>query len=232
MSGLLGQETMMPNVQSGPASAHSVRYLDVAPMISALRVQPSDFEYSRGWLNHVPSRHRFQFDRSGRVTIDALCGCAALSVRPEQADELHTIYKTWRHSYWVPLETEPGVRVALPRPQSLGQVVPRHPHGLAALPARGRASDHPRRSGVGDAGGVGELPSWSGPRRSSRRGHRGSAPAVFKQSPTRSPRPRGAPSPSLCDSSTPDRRRSDRSHRRGASAPRSGWATRPSQSRS
>ena len=95
----------MPNVQSGPASAHSVRYLDVAPMISALRVQPSDFEYSRGWLNHVPSRHRFQFDRSGRVTIDALCGCAALSVRPEQADELHTIYKTWRHSYWVPLET-------------------------------------------------------------------------------------------------------------------------------
>jgi hypothetical protein len=74
-------------------------------MISALRFQPSDFEFSHGWLNHVPSRHRFQFDRSGRVTIDALCGCAALSVKPEQADELHTMYKTWRFSYWVPLET-------------------------------------------------------------------------------------------------------------------------------
>ncbi|MGA8445608.1 MAG: hypothetical protein WB766_10495 [Roseiarcus sp.] len=74
-------------------------------MIAALRFQPSDFEFSHGWLNHVPSRHRFQFDRSGRVTIDALCGCAALSIRPEQADELHTMFKTWRHSYWVPLET-------------------------------------------------------------------------------------------------------------------------------
>jgi hypothetical protein len=73
-------------------------------MIAALRFQPSDFEYAHGWLNHVPSRHRFQFDRRGRVTIDALCGCAAMSVRPEQADELHTMFKTWRQFYWQPLE--------------------------------------------------------------------------------------------------------------------------------
>ena len=95
----------MPNLEYRLASGHSVRYLDVAPMISALRFQPSDFEYAHGWLQHVPSRHRFQFDRSGRVTIDALCGCAALSVRPEQADELHATFKTWRYSYWQPLET-------------------------------------------------------------------------------------------------------------------------------
>ena len=94
----------MPNVEYRLAG-HSVRYLDVAPMISALRFQPSDFEFSHGWLHHVPSRHRFQFERSGRVTIDALCGCAALSIRPEQADELHTMFKSWRYSYWVPLET-------------------------------------------------------------------------------------------------------------------------------
>ena len=145
----------MPNVEYRLASGHSVRYLDVAPMISALRFQPSDFEFSHGWLNHVPSRHRFQFDRSGRVTIDALCGCAALSVRPEQADELHTMFKTWRHSYWVAAGDEPGVRVALPRPQRLGQIVPRHSHGVAALPARGRPGDDPRRGRVGDAGGIG-----------------------------------------------------------------------------
>src|SRR6185437_5235351 len=77
---------MMPNVEYALASGHSARYLDVSPMIEALRFQPSDFEFAHGWLNHVPSRHRFQFDRKGRVTIDALCGCAALSVRPEQAD--------------------------------------------------------------------------------------------------------------------------------------------------
>ena len=103
--GSLVRETTMPNVEYALASGHSVRYLDVAPMIAALRFQPSDFEYAHGWLNHVPSRHRFQFDRKGRVTIDALCGCAAMSVRPEQADELHTMFKTWRQFYWQPLET-------------------------------------------------------------------------------------------------------------------------------
>ena len=95
----------MPNVEYALPSGHSLRYLDVAPMIAALRFQPSDFEYAHGWLNHVPSRHRFQFDRKGRVTIDALCGCAAMSVKPEQADELHSMFKTWRQYYWTPLET-------------------------------------------------------------------------------------------------------------------------------
>ncbi len=68
----------MPNLEYALASGQlrSAR-LDVAPMISALRFQPSDFEFAHGWLNHVPSRHRFQFDRKGRVTIDAPCGCAS-----------------------------------------------------------------------------------------------------------------------------------------------------------
>jgi hypothetical protein len=96
---------MMPNVQYALTSDHSFRYLDVAPMITGLRFQPSDFEYAHGWLRHVPSRHRFQFDRKGGVTIDALCGCAALSVKSEQADELHSMFNTWRQNYWLPLET-------------------------------------------------------------------------------------------------------------------------------
>ena len=95
----------MANVEFQYASGHSVRYLDVSPMISALRFQPSDFDYAHGWLNHVPSRHRFQFDRSGRVSIEANCGCANLSVRPEQTDELAAVFKTWRQEYWLPFET-------------------------------------------------------------------------------------------------------------------------------
>lgn len=94
----------MPSVDYVLASGHSVRYLDVSPMISALRFQPIDFELSHGWLRHVPSRHRFQFDRKGRVTIDAHCGCAALSVRPEQTDELYASFRTWRQDYWQPTE--------------------------------------------------------------------------------------------------------------------------------
>ena len=95
----------MANVEFQYAPGRTARYLDVSPMISALRFQPEDFEFSHGWLNHVPSRHRFQFDRLGRVTIDAMCGCASLSIKPEQNDELYGMFKTWRREYWLPLET-------------------------------------------------------------------------------------------------------------------------------
>lgn len=47
----------------------AVRFLDVAPMISALQFQPMDFELSRGWLRHVPSRHRFKFDACNRCAL-------------------------------------------------------------------------------------------------------------------------------------------------------------------
>ena len=95
-------EIFMANVEFRYAPGQTVRYLDVSPMISALRFQPDDFEYAHGWLRHVPSRHRFQFDRMGRVTIDALCGCAMLSIKPEQTDELVSMFKTWRQQYWGP----------------------------------------------------------------------------------------------------------------------------------
>jgi hypothetical protein len=95
----------MVNVDFSYASAPTVRFLDVSPVISALRFQPDDFEYAHGWLRHVPSRHRFWFHRSGRVTIDANCGCASMSIRPEQSDELVAVFKTWRQDYWLPLET-------------------------------------------------------------------------------------------------------------------------------
>ena len=144
----------MPNVEYRLASGHSLRYLDVAPMITALRSQPSDFEYAHGWLHHVPSRHRFQFERSGRVTIDALCGCAALSIRPEQADELHGTFKTWRQACMAAVGDEPRICVALPRSKPVGPIVPRRQDGLAALPAPGRAGHGSGRSPVGDSRGI------------------------------------------------------------------------------
>jgi hypothetical protein len=82
------------------------RFLDVAPMITALQFQPTDFELKQDWLRHVPSRHRFQFDQSGRVTIDARCGCADQSISPEQGERLFTAFKAWRQFYWQPLEID------------------------------------------------------------------------------------------------------------------------------
>jgi hypothetical protein len=109
----------MANVEFRYAPTQVVRFLDVSPMISALRFQPEDFEYAHGWLHHVPSRHRFQFDRLGRVTIDALCGCAAMAIKPEQTDELIGMFKTWRQHYWIPLETNREFTSHFSKPNAL-----------------------------------------------------------------------------------------------------------------
>jgi len=49
--------------------------LDVNPMIMALSSSPDHFAFTNGSLHHIPSGHNFQFDRAGRVQIEARCDC-------------------------------------------------------------------------------------------------------------------------------------------------------------
>jgi hypothetical protein len=79
-------------------------YLDVAPMIGALRERPDEFDMKHGWLRHVPSRHRYKFDTGGNVLFDTACSCATLSIREEQTRELHAAFRAWHQAYWQPLE--------------------------------------------------------------------------------------------------------------------------------
>jgi len=79
-------------------------YLDVNPMISALRSSPAQFEFTRGSLYHIPSGHRFQFDRAGHVRLDAQCSCSSLTVSEEQQATLFQAYGEWRSGYWRPIE--------------------------------------------------------------------------------------------------------------------------------
>ena len=81
-----------------------MQYLNVSPMISALRVSPDHFEFTSGSLHHIPSRHRFQFDRGGRVYIDAQCDCSLLAVTSAQETELCEAFRDWRMAYWSPLQ--------------------------------------------------------------------------------------------------------------------------------
>ena len=143
----------MANVEFRYAPGQTTRYLDVSPMISALRFQPGDFEYAHGWLHHVPSRHRFQFDRLGRVTIDAMCGCASMAIKPEQTDELVTMFKTWRQHYWQPLETNREFDFALPQAERLRPAVSGRADGLPAVPSPRATGHRPcrRLGGVSDA---------------------------------------------------------------------------------
>jgi hypothetical protein len=78
-------------------------YLDVSPMIVALRERPDEFDMKYGWLRHTPSHHRYKFDSRGNVLFDTACSCAMLSIRDEQTRQLHTAFTAWHQAYWQPL---------------------------------------------------------------------------------------------------------------------------------
>jgi hypothetical protein len=80
-----------------------MRYLDVSPMIVALRDSPNDFEILAGRLHHIPSRHSFRFGPDDEVEIGAACDCALLEVDPAQKRELIAGYVQWEREYWRPL---------------------------------------------------------------------------------------------------------------------------------
>ncbi len=135
----------MANVEFRYASGPVARYLDVSPMISALRFQPDDFEFKHGWLRYVPSRHHFQFDKLGRVTIDALCACASLSVRPRTDRRTGLDVQDLAQGILEAAGDEPRVRFALPQTQRLGAAVLGRADGIPAVPAPRRAGQHSSR---------------------------------------------------------------------------------------
>jgi hypothetical protein len=80
-----------------------MQYLDVGPMMVALRSAPDEFELTGGWLHHTPSRHSFRFGPHDSIEIRAACDCALLAVRPEQRGELADGFRQWRAIYWRPV---------------------------------------------------------------------------------------------------------------------------------
>jgi hypothetical protein len=84
----------------------SMSYLDVAPLISALRNTPEEFELSSGWLCHIRSWHSFRVGPGPeeRVEIRAACNCVLLAVRPEQERHFAAGFREWQSAYWRPLE--------------------------------------------------------------------------------------------------------------------------------
>jgi hypothetical protein len=79
-------------------------YLDVSPMIAALRAGPDQFELVDGWLHHTPSWHKFRFGPNDELEIRAACDCAALAIKPEQKPALVSCFREWERNYWRPLQ--------------------------------------------------------------------------------------------------------------------------------
>lgn len=78
-------------------------YLDLGPMITALRSAPDEFELAGGWLVHPRSAHSFRFKPNDEVELRATCDCTLLTMRPEQMRELAESFREWERDYWRPL---------------------------------------------------------------------------------------------------------------------------------
>jgi hypothetical protein len=98
-------------------------YLDINPMITALRTTPEEFELVDGWLIHTRSSHSFRFDSDDEVALRAVCNCTLLAMRPEQKRELVKCFRDWESSYWRPLQINREFAAHFSRKRGLRQML-------------------------------------------------------------------------------------------------------------
>jgi len=77
-------------------------YLDLTPMLQAMRARPSEFEMDGPFLRHIRSEHLLDFDHWGNVCVYARCDCAMLEVSREQGEEMMAALSAWKIVYWEP----------------------------------------------------------------------------------------------------------------------------------
>jgi len=77
-------------------------YLDLTPMLQAMRTRPSEFEMQGSYLRHKPSHHLLNFDIWGNARVHARCDCAMLDVTREQSEEMKAAIAAWKVVYWEP----------------------------------------------------------------------------------------------------------------------------------
>ncbi len=79
-------------------------YLDISPMLVALRERPAEFDLRGEKLRHIPSRHSFGFTAGGRAIVTRTrCDCAALTITERQSSALRVALDDWRVGYWEPM---------------------------------------------------------------------------------------------------------------------------------
>ncbi len=77
-------------------------YLDLTPMLQAMRARPGEFEMHGPFLRHVRSQHLLDFDRRGIARVHARCDCSMLQVSREQSEEMMAAFSAWKIVYWQP----------------------------------------------------------------------------------------------------------------------------------
>ena len=77
-------------------------YLDLTPMLQAMRARPDEFEMYGPFLRHIRSQHLLDFDRRGNARVHARCDCAMLQVSLDQSEEMMAAFSAWKIIYWEP----------------------------------------------------------------------------------------------------------------------------------
>jgi hypothetical protein len=111
-------------------------YLDLAPAIAALGSRPEEFEFTRGSLHHLTSRHCFRFLSEDEVQIHALCDCALLRARPDQVRALQAAFRQWHAAYWRPMEINREFAAHFARPSLWRRLLLKLLKALLATPQR------------------------------------------------------------------------------------------------
>src|ERR1700738_3785642 len=83
-------------------------YLDLSPMLQAMRARPSEFEMQGSYLRHISSHHLLNFDIWGNARGPARCDGAMLDVSREQSKKMKTAMPAWRVVYGQPHLAQPG----------------------------------------------------------------------------------------------------------------------------
>jgi hypothetical protein len=77
-------------------------YLDLTPMLQAMRARPNEFEMYGSYLRHIRSQHLLDFDSRGNARVHARCDCAMLQVSREHGEEMKAVLSAWKIVYWEP----------------------------------------------------------------------------------------------------------------------------------
>jgi hypothetical protein len=77
-------------------------YLDLSPMLEAMRTRPDEFEMQGSYLRHKPSHHLLNFDLWGNAHVHARCDCAMLDIARDQSEEMKAALSAWKIMYWEP----------------------------------------------------------------------------------------------------------------------------------
>jgi hypothetical protein len=77
-------------------------YLDLSPMLAAMRTRPDEFDMQGSFFRHRPSHHLLNFDGWGNARLHTGCDCATLDISRAQSDEMKAALAAWKVMYWEP----------------------------------------------------------------------------------------------------------------------------------